>query len=92
MNCWSDTLKKYINRNGGAVVVTVIDVQGSAPREVGATMIVSASGISGTIGGGNLEHTCIREAGELLSSNDDLPIGLRAGLSAGTQTMFYIHV
>lgn len=65
------------------MVVTVIDVQGSAPREVGATMIVSASGISGTIGGGNLEHTCIREAGELLSSNDDLPIGLRAGLSAG---------
>lgn len=52
-----------------AVLVQVAQVEGSGPREVGAWMAVSAGGLIGTIGGGQLEHEAIAEA--------------RAGLAAG---------
>lgn len=42
---------------------TVIRVDGSAPRHVGAKMIVDADGRSwGTVGGGGLEHKAIEDA------------------------------
>ncbi len=37
------------------VRVVVAQVQGSAPREPGAYMLVDVSGVTGTIGGGRLE-------------------------------------
>ncbi|MGD7339646.1 XdhC family protein, partial [Ralstonia pseudosolanacearum] len=37
------------------VLVTVVDVQGSAPREPGTLMLVCADAFFGTIGGGHLE-------------------------------------
>lgn len=46
-----------------AVIVTIISVTGSTPREEGAKMLVRADGsIVGTIGGGNLENEVVREA------------------------------
>jgi hypothetical protein len=42
--------------------VTIIRVSGSAPRDVGAKMIVSNGEVFGTIGGGNLEHLAIISA------------------------------
>jgi xanthine dehydrogenase accessory factor len=45
-----------------AMLVTVMNVRGSAPRERGAKMLVTASEIAGTIGGGRLEHDCTRLA------------------------------
>ncbi len=48
------------------VTITVIDVIGSAPREVGARMLVTESGEFESIGGGNLEYTAIRRAREIL--------------------------
>lgn len=47
--------------------VTVTAVQGSAPREVGAAMLVSADGIDGTIGGGALEWEAMRIARAMLA-------------------------
>jgi len=56
------------------VLVTLCQISGSAPRESGSRMIVTRSGISGSIGGGNLEFTASGKARELL-----------AGQSAGYQ-------
>jgi xanthine dehydrogenase accessory factor len=49
-----------------SVLVTIARVQGSAPREAGAKMIVTDSQIYGTIGGGNLEFTAIDQARTML--------------------------
>jgi len=47
--------------------VTVASVQGSAPREEGAAMLVRADGIAGTIGGGALEWEAMRIARQMLA-------------------------
>ena len=51
------------------VAVTVAGVRGSAPREVGARMWVSATSTFGSIGGGQLEYACTRTAVEQLASS-----------------------
>ncbi len=50
-----------------AVVVEVVQTQGSAPRERGARMLVSADETVGTIGGGHLELKAIAAARSLLA-------------------------
>lgn len=49
-----------------AVLITVAAVKGSAPREAGACMCVTAEQTAGTIGGGTLEYKAIASARELL--------------------------
>ena len=50
-------------------LVTVIETQGSVPREVGAKMIVQLDGkIHGTIGGSKVEALVIKEAREVITS------------------------
>jgi xanthine dehydrogenase accessory factor len=44
------------------VRVTVTATRGSAPREAGAEMLVTAEGLEGTIGGGALEYTLAAQA------------------------------
>ena len=59
--------------NGGAVVrAMLIGVKGSAPREVGATMLITADDIYQTIGGGALEFDVMASARAWMSSNDNL--------------------
>jgi len=53
-----------------AVWVRVEHVQGSAPREPGASMLVHASGEEGTIGGGHLELKAIAQARRMLASGE----------------------
>lgn len=48
-------LRQQLAEGRELVVVTVARVDGSAPREVGASMLVDLEGITGTIGGGHLE-------------------------------------
>lgn len=60
--------------------VTVLETRGSTPREAGATMLVTTDGISGTIGGGQLEWKAILAARRLLEEGGDratldLPLG-----------------
>jgi xanthine dehydrogenase accessory factor len=52
------------------VEVVVLEAKGSAPREAGARMRVSAKGIEGTIGGGNLEWSALKVAREMLLSGE----------------------
>lgn len=62
MNRCFSTLHDVIEGGRPCVLVTVAHIAGSAPREPGARMIVTAGGIMGTIGGGNLEYEAIRIA------------------------------
>jgi len=50
----------------------LIGVKGSAPREVGATMLITAGDIYQTIGGGALEFDVMASARAWMSSNDNL--------------------
>lgn len=51
--------------HGQVVRVVVASVKGSAPREVGASMLVWRGGQQGTIGGGALEYEMVRRAHSL---------------------------
>ncbi|EEW24844.1 xanthine dehydrogenase accessory protein XdhC [Rhodobacter ferrooxidans] len=60
-------LQAAVARHGRVARVVVAAVQGSAPREVGASMLVWDGGQSGTIGGGALEWQAVGRAREVLA-------------------------
>ena len=55
-------------QHASGVLVTVANVEGSGPREVGAWMAVFPEALVNTIGGGHLEFQAIAEARALLNS------------------------
>ena len=87
MNEWIDELSDLCAAGEPAVLVTVAGVRGSAPREIGAKMIVTASETIGTIGGGQLEYQCTRVAVGLLDDDDmslrSFPLGPSMGQCCG---------
>lgn len=71
-------LNQILSAGEKAVLVIVADSRGSSPRGVGAAMLVTAQGrITGTIGGGLLEHRCTQRAQALLSSTASVLEDLR---------------
>jgi xanthine dehydrogenase accessory factor len=70
-------LVEAVEREGAAAVVMVAEAKGSAPREAGAAMLVTASGAAGTIGGGTVEHRALEAARRMLAvgaaGEDPLP-------------------
>jgi xanthine dehydrogenase accessory factor len=89
MAAWLDALAAAERENQAAVLVTVLAAKGSTPREAGAKMVVSADGMAGTIGGGNLEYQCEAAARALLvagaegPSTRDFPLGPALGQCCG---------
>ena len=87
MNEWIDELSDLSAADEPAVLVTVAGIRGSAPREIGAKMIVTATETIGTIGGGQLEYQSTRIAAGMLA--DDLlalrsfPLGSSMGQCCG---------
>ena len=75
MNEWIESLTDLTAAGEPVVIVTVAGIRGSAPREVGARMLVTETETIGTIGGGQLEYQCTRRAVERLSrrSTTDVP-------------------
>src|SRR2546429_4802779 len=65
---WVEELQQLRRDGTPAVLVTVASIKGSAPREPGAKMIVTAAGMYGTIGGGHLEHKAIGIARDQLAA------------------------
>jgi len=55
-------------------VLTIVDKEGSAPREVGARMAVSPDEAVGTIGGGTVESLAVESAREVLAGNEEAGI------------------
>ncbi|MBZ9669654.1 xanthine dehydrogenase accessory protein XdhC [Mesorhizobium sp. ES1-3] len=68
MNSKVQELKVFLDHAGRVALVEVAATKGSTPREAGAFMLVSASAIFGTIGGGQLEYMAIDKARQILGS------------------------
>ncbi|WP_187431807.1 hypothetical protein ROLI_033780 [Roseobacter fucihabitans] len=66
-----DALIDACRRHGKLARIVVASVKGSAPREVGASMLVWSNGQSGTIGGGALEHALTMTARNMLEKGAD---------------------
>ncbi|MEP6567478.1 MAG: xanthine dehydrogenase accessory protein XdhC [Mesorhizobium sp.] len=69
MNSKVQSLKDFLAGQGHIALVEVAGTIGSTPREKGAFMLVSASAIFGTIGGGQLEYMAIDKARQMVGSS-----------------------
>jgi len=87
MNEWIDELSDLAAAGEPAVLVTVAGIRGSAPREIGAKMIVTSTETIGTIGGGQLEYQSTRIAVEMLNDQGatlrSFPLGSSMGQCCG---------
>src|ERR671913_405136 len=70
---WVDELHRLREARVSAVLVTLAAVRGHAPRNGGAKLVVSATGLFGTVGGGNLEATAVDRAREMLADGTAEP-------------------
>jgi xanthine dehydrogenase accessory factor len=86
-----EAMKNVVEQDAPAYLVTVAKVRGSAPREVGARMLVTRSDTIGTIGGGQLEYQSIQIAVERLRDSTScvnawtriFPLGSNCGQCCG---------
>jgi len=87
MNEWINELSDLSAAGEPAVLVTVAGIRGSAPREIGAKMIVTAGETIGTIGGGQLEYQSTRVAVGMLEDEQlalrSFPLGSSMGQCCG---------
>lgn len=88
MNEWIDELSDLAAGGRRVVLLTVAGIRGSAPREVGAKMIVTRDTTIGTIGGGQLEYQCTRIGSEMLGDDErpvlrKFPLGTSMGQCCG---------
>lgn len=68
--------------------IEITATRGSAPRDAGTAMAVTAGGITGTIGGGALEHRAIATARRILATrspgtSETIPLGPALGQCCG---------
>ena len=71
MTSLAATLSAFINVGELAVLVRLAEVKGSAPREPGASMLVTLCSTFGTIGGGQMEFLAIEEARRLIAKGEE---------------------
>jgi len=87
VNEWIEELSDLAAAGEPAVLVTVAGIRGSAPREIGAKMIVTENETIGTIGGGQLEYQSTRIATGLLEDDRNslrsFPLGSSMGQCCG---------
>ena len=81
-------LAAFFANNDPVVRIDVTQALGSTPRETGAWMLASTTGLFGTIGGGQLEMMALTQARDLLASGDaegtmDVPLGPEIGQCCG---------
>jgi len=82
------SLARFLGSGQPVIHVRLTDVRGSSPREAGARMFVSADGLHGTIGGGQLEYMAIDKARVMLragrrAEDMDVPLGPEIGQCCG---------
>lgn len=66
---WSAAIQHCQQRGSGYVIATIINTQGSTPRNGGSKMVITADTTYDTIGGGQLEFLLVQQARELLAQN-----------------------
>ena len=70
MACWQG-IKTALEAGESAALVSIIGVEGSSPREVGARMVLGAAGgFTGTIGGGRMEQMALERAAGMLKKGE----------------------
>ncbi len=70
---WIDEVVRLRAHRAPAVLITVVQVRGHAPREAGTKMVATIDELFGTIGGGNLEMTAVARARHMLAESLHLP-------------------
>lgn len=86
---WQSVFLAARQAGGPTVLVTVVAVEGSAPRGPGSKMLVMPKGIAGSIGGGELEYRAIRQARDLMADDvasprlDRVSLGPQLGQCCG---------
>ncbi|NKX54194.1 xanthine dehydrogenase accessory protein XdhC [Arthrobacter mobilis] len=83
---WLQALQQLRSDGLPAVLATVTEVRGHAPREAGAKMLVGAEATWGSIGGGNLEATVIDRARAMLAAGTADPENLAFPLNEHAAT------
>lgn len=73
MHSLRDIAARWLADGTPAILVEVSEAMGSAPREAGTRMLVSATQCAGTIGGGHLELKAIERARRMLAAGEDAP-------------------
>jgi xanthine dehydrogenase accessory factor len=88
--------RKSLQR-GPAALVTILATEGSAPRGPGARMVVTETGLAGTIGGGALEHQATVQARKILALApgswrvQDYPLGPLLGQCCGGRVRLLVE-
>jgi xanthine dehydrogenase accessory factor len=86
---WSAAIQDCQQRGSGYVIATIINTQGSTPRNGGSKMVITADACYDTIGGGQLEFLLVQQARELLAQNKTcqllkpIPLGAEAAQCCG---------
>jgi xanthine dehydrogenase accessory factor len=70
---WLTALQSLRARGEPCVLVTLAAVAGSTPREHGSKMVVTRDAITGSIGGGHLEHRATEHARQMLVAAANAP-------------------
>jgi xanthine dehydrogenase accessory factor len=91
-----EVCQKLLESNESFVVVTQVEVKGSAPQDAGAKIVVTKQGLHfGTVGGGKVEAAAIKKALAILDSDEQLkPEYVRwnlqkdIGMSCGGESTF----
>lgn len=90
MNEWTRQAQSLIDDGAWVVSVHVESVRGSAPRDAGTVMLVTAERQFGTIGGGQLEYSAIDAARQWQPASDQarqqtrrVPLGSGCGQCCG---------
>ncbi len=82
---------------GPAALVTILATEGSAPRGPGARMVVTKTGLAGSIGGGALEHQAMQQARAILALEpgswriQDYPLGPLLGQCCGGRVRLLVE-
>lgn len=97
VNDWPEALAELSSRGFPVALVTVVRVDGSTPRDLGAKMLVTREGRAhGSIGGGKLELLAIEDAQAALRKGEtcvkNYPLCIRAGQCCGGNTEALIEV
>ena len=93
---WTRQAREALQQ-GPAALVTILATEGSAPRGPGTRMVVTASGLAGTIGGGALEHQALEQARAILAHEpgswrvQDYPLGPLLGQCCGGRVRLLVE-
>lgn len=79
-----------------AMLVTVVQAQGSSPRNTGAAMLVTGKNLVGTVGGGRLEYEATelaraRLAGARVDSLTEMALGPALGQCCGGKVLLLVE-